>query len=628
MGRKTYIENNSFNEAVGSYLENFSTLESEIVKTENANGRVLSKAVIAKKCDPGFNAAAMDGIAVFAEKTIGASDQNPISLKLNVDFEYINTGNLVKEQFDSVIMIEDVIIEDYDNVKIVSPSHPWQHVRIIGESVVATEMVLPSFSVIRPIDIGAILASGNDFVEVIRQPRVGIIPTGSEMVDSAEELKVSKLRESNTRVFAPLTVQYGGLPKRYEIVGDSEENLLSAIKLAAKENDIVVINAGSSAGTKDYTLNTIEKLGKIYTHGLAIKPGKPTILAEIQGKPVIGVPGYPVSAYIVYERVVQQVIKKLLGIEVDALDVINVEMTKRVTSALKNEEFIRVAIGDVDGKIIATPLGRGAAQVMSMVKADGIVKVPNNSEGIEAGEIVEAELLKPFSSIKKSLVIVGSHDMIIDIIGDKMLVSSAHVGSLSGIMALKNKAANIAPIHLLDEETGKYNISYVQKYFKPNTMALIKGVGRVQGILVEKGNPKNITTIEDIKNGKFLFANRQSGAGTRLLFDYMLKKANVDSSEIMGYEKEFTTHLAVAIAVKNKVFDCGLAIKTVAQIMDLDFIPVGKEEYDFLVPIDSLEDIRVKKFIDIIKSKEFKNELENLGGYTYDNIGEVIIVDI
>lgn len=626
MKRKSYVENNNFTEAIERYLLKFNSLTPEIIPAEKSAGRVTAKAIYAQSCDPVYNASAMDGIAVFSENTLSASDKNPLTLKKNIDFIYVNTGNAIPSMFDSVIMIEDVLEDSIESIRIISPSHPWQNIRVIGESVVATEMVLPSGKRIRPIDIGAILASGNDEIAVVKQPQVGIIPTGKEMVETSKELTVGKLRESNTRVFSAMTESYGGIPLRYDIVDDSETMLEKAVLKAVKENDIVVINAGSSAGTKDFTVHVLDKLGKVYTHGLAVKPGKPTILAEIEGKPVIGVPGYPVSAYIIFERVVQKVIAKLLNTEIAEPTKIMAEMTKRATSTLKSEEFLRVAMGDVNGKIVATPLERGAAAVMSMVKADGMVTISQNSEGIEAGEMVEVELYKPLSEIRKSLVIIGSHDMIIDIVGNSIPISSAHVGSLSGIMAMKNKACNIAPIHLLDENSGEYNISYIKKYFGDEKMALIKGVGRIQGILVEKGNPKNIKNVEDIKNGKFSFANRQGGAGTRVLFDYLLKKENIMPEEIKGYDKEFTTHLAVATAVKNKAFDCGLAVQTAAVIMNLDFIPVGREDYDFLIYRDFLNDIRFKKFLEIIKSKAFKNKLDKLTGYTYEHTGEIKLI--
>ena len=622
--RNVYIENNSLKETLDNYIINIKPIGTESINTIDAVGRVCSKAIFAEVCDPTYNASAMDGIAVCSADTINASELKPLVLKEG-QYQYVNTGNAINQPYDSVIMIEDVINNEDGTISIIAPSKPWQHIRCIGETVVATEMVVPSKYIIRELDLGAILASGNSKIEVYKKPRVAVIPTGNEMVEDTKDLQKGKLMESNSRVMSALVKLYGGEPNRYGICIDDEALLEETIKKAVKENDAVLINAGSSAGTKDYTKKIIERLGKVYTHGLAIKPGKPTILGIIDEKPVIGVPGYPVSAYIVMEKVVKEVIARMLNIEPIPRMKVNAIMTKRVVSSLKNEEFIRVALGYVEGKLVATPMERGAAAVMSMVKADGIVDLDRNTEGIEAGETVEVELYRPLEEIKKKLVIIGSHDVVIDILGDSMPVSSAHVGSMGGILALKAHSAHIAPIHLLDKDTGEYNVPFVKKFFDED-MALIKGLGRTQGILVPKGNKNNITSVAQLKGGKFSFANRQNGAGTRLLFDYQLEKNGVDKNEVVGYDKEYTTHLAVASAVLNGVADCGMAVLSAANIMGLDFIPVGEESYDFLVKADMLDDPRIKQFISILQSKEFKEKVEKIGGYTFNEIGKVTII--
>lgn len=622
--RNVYIENNSLKETLDNYIINVGKMGTEMVPTIESVGRVCAKAIFARVCDPTYNASAMDGIAVCSIDTAEASELKPMVLKKG-QFQYVNTGNPINQPYDSVIMIEDVINNEDSSISIIAPSKPWQHIRCIGETVVATEMVVPSNYIIRELDLGAILASGNAEVEVYKKPKVAVIPTGNEMVEDTKDLAKGKLMESNSRVMSALVKSYGGDPVRYGICIDDEELLEDRIKVAVKENDVVLINAGSSAGTKDYTKKIIEKLGKVYAHGLAIKPGKPTILGIIDGKPVIGVPGYPVSAYIVMEKVVKAVIAKMINIEPIPRMKVNAIMTKRVVSSLKNEEFIRVALGFVDDKVVATPMERGAAAVMSMVKADGIVDLDRNTEGIEAGETVEVELYRPLEEIKKKLVIIGSHDVVIDIIGDSMPVSSAHVGSMGGILALKANSAHIAPIHLLDKDTGEYNVSFVKRFFDED-MALIKGLGRTQGILVPKGNKNNITSVEALRGGKFSFANRQNGAGTRLLFDYQLEKFGISKEEVVGYDKEYTTHLAVASAVLNGVADCGMAVLSAANIMGLDFIPVGEESYDFLVRASMLEDPRIREFIAIIQSKEFKEKVEKVGGYTLNDIGKVTII--
>ncbi len=623
--RNTYIENNDPADAFDRYISLFGIrAEKETVDIDSALGRYTYKPVLAKICDPMYNAAAMDGIAVHSKDTFGANELNKIRLIQHENFEYINTGGQIKAQFDSVIMIEDCILIDENTIEIIEAAAPWQHIRVVGESIVAGEMILPSKHKIRPLDMGALVAGGYKEIEVYKKPKIGIIPTGAELVENPNDIGENKLMESNSHVFMALADQYGAEGKRYPIVRDNIDDLKKTILQAISENDIVVINAGTSAGTKDFTLKCIKELGTLHTHGVAIKPGKPTILAEIMQKPVIGVPGYPVSAYLMFDKFVKPIVMRFLDKQNDeSADFIEASVTRSIVSSIKNEEIIRVSLGYVDNKFVATPLERGAAAVMSLIKADGKMIIPRNLEGIEAGKTVEIELLKPVHEIKKTLVVTGSHDLIIDVISDKMPLSSAHVGSMGGITAIKRGECHLAPIHLLDEESGEYNLSYARKFIKDKKMLLIKGVGRVQGFIVQKGNPFGIKNFADLKNN-IKYANRQRGAGTRILFDYSLKKENIEISEIYGYEKEFNTHLAVAIAVKSGQSDVGLGIYAAAKAMDLDFVPLFNEEYDFLIAQEYLEDTRVQDFISIIKSDEFKTQLNEFSGYTYDRIGEII----
>ncbi|HRU83886.1 MAG: molybdopterin biosynthesis protein [Christensenellales bacterium] len=627
--RKTYIENNDDKEALSGYLKELGALSPgvEEISPVSALFRVSAEAVYAKMCDPTYNAAAMDGIAVAAEKTADACESRPLRLVEGRDFEYINTGGALTESCNAVIMIEDVIKVSDSEVEIIAPAYPWQHVRVIGESIVAGEMVIPSNHVIGAADIGAIIASGNTRVKVYRKPRVGIIPTGAEMTENPDELCSGRLMESNSKVFAALVTQYGGETTRYTTSPDEPFELKKRIERAVSENDIVIVNAGSSAGTKDHTVKVIGELGKVVVHGVAIKPGKPTILGIIAGKPVLGIPGYPVSAYLVFEMFARPLILALAGRRTEEGEFVQAVLTRRITSSFKNAELIRMALGEVGGRLVATPRERGAAAIMSLVRADGLLRVDRLTEGIEAGESVPVKLMKPLSEIKKSLVIIGSHDMIIDVIADKIPISSAHVGSMGGIFAMERGECHIAPIHLLDEESGEYNVPYVKKYFKGRKMALIKGVGRVQGFLTLAGNPKNIYSLNDIEARNLTYANRQRGAGTRILFDYMLKKSGIRPSDILGYEKEFGTHLAVAAAVKNGVADTGLAVLSAAKALELDFSEVANEQYDFLLPFEYLADERVGAFIEVLKSEYFKTKLAELGGYTMDGIGDIVEVD-
>jgi len=626
--RNIYIGNMDVDEAKRIYLEKLnlkSTFEEiDVLKTI---GRITLEAVYAKNSAPHYNAAAMDGILVRAEDTYGASEINPLTLEENKDFRYINTGNIISEPFNSVIMIEDVIELEKGKVKILKSAYPWQHVRPVGEDIVATEMILPSKHKIRPLDLGALISGGIDTIRVYRKPKVGIIPTGSEIVENFNELKEGTIIDSNSRVFVGLVEEYGGTPNRYSPVEDDYQILKEAIAKGVEENDILVINAGSSAGTKDFTVKIIREIGEVVVHGVALKPGKPTILGIINGKPVIGIPGYPVSAYLVFETFVKPMILNFSGQEEVTEESVSAILSKRVVSSLKNRELVRVNLGYVNNKLVATPLSGGAGVTMSLVKADGIVTIPQNSEGVEGGDTISVRLLKPISSIKDTLVSVGSHDLIMDIISDMMKLSSGHVGSMGGILSMKRGECHISPIHLLDTDTGEYNIPYIKKYFPGNKMVLIKGVKRLQGFIVNKGNPYNIKSFSDLTQDNVSYVNRQRGAGTRILLDYKLKELGIDPSEVKGYEREMTTHMAVAMAVRTGAATTGMGILSAAKAMELDFIEVGYESYDFILSYENLNNNKIQEFIEILKSVEFKNRVMSLGGYELEGIGETFVIE-
>ena len=625
MERTTYIDNIDVQKAKALYFEKLNIHpQAEEVDLSDALGRVTFEPVFAKVSSPNYNAAAMDGIAVRAVDTGEATEVRPVSLEEGRDFIYVNTGNQIKEPWDAVIMIEDVIHTEEGRVQILSSAYPWQHIRQIGEDIVATEMILPSKHRIRPMDLGALIAGGTQKVLVYKKPKVGILPTGTEIVEDISQVTDGKIIDSNSRVFSAMTLENGGEPTRYSPCKDDFELLKRAILKGVEENDIMLINAGSSAGTTDYTVKLIRELGEVIIHGVAMKPGKPTILGLINGKPVIGIPGYPVSAYLVFDEFVKPLIKKFQGQEKDDARYVKASLSRRVVSSLKHKDLVRVNLGYVNEKLLATPLPGGAGTSMSLVRADGIAIIPQSAEGAEAGDMVDVKLLKPESEIMDTLVSIGSHDLIMDILGDIMPLSSSHVGSLGGIMALMRGECHMAPTHLLDMDTGEYNISYVKKYFPNEKMLLIKGVHRKQGFIVEKGNPKHIKAFSDLTREGVTYANRQRGAGTRILLDYHLNKENIDPEEIIGYKRELNTHMAVATAVKTGSATAGLGIYSAAQAMELDFVEVTNEDYDFLVKEKDIKDPRILAFMDALKSDAFRKKVEALGGYGFERTGEVI----
>lgn len=622
--KNVYIENKDPKKALSLYLENLDIKAStEEISLRNALNRISSEPIFSKISSPQNHLAAMDGICVNSSITSLASEINPLKLYENKDFIYVNTGNVIPDRFDSVIMIEDVLERD-GFIEIISPSKPWQHIRPIGEDIVKGEMVIPSNYKIDSFALGSLAASGNFKVKVYKNPTVSILVTGSEIVSSLENANKGTIIDSNSYMLSGLVSEFGGSPIIYEPIPDIYESIKSEIISAVKKSDIVIINAGSSAGTHDYTVHIIRELGKVFTHGVALKPGKPTILGEIEGTPVIGIPGYPVSAYVSFKEFVVPVINSFLNKNTSYQNKIEGILTKKIPSSFKYRELVRVNTGIVDNKIIATPIARGAGITTSLLKADGIIEIDRSLEGLNTGDKVEISLLKPIEKIKENILSIGSHDILMDILRDFIPITSSHVGSLGGIMALKQNQCHLAPIHLLDSKTGEYNISYVKQYFK-EPMVLIKGVKRIQGFMVKKGNPKNITSIKDLTNPNIKFVNRQRGAGTRILLDFLLSQNNISKDQIIGYEREMLTHMSVAAEVNSNKVDVGLGVYSAAKEMNLDFIPVGNEEYDFLIKKSSLEFL--SPFIKALKSKEFKAALENLGGYEFTNSGELIYIN-
>ena len=626
--RNVYIDNIDVEKALSIFFKSLEIdLQDEKISVLDSIGRVTSKAVFAKRCSPTYSASAMDGILIFAEKTAEASEVNPIYLKENEDFIFVNTGNPIDYNIgDSVIMIEEVISVGNGLYKIIKSSRPWQHIRPVGEDIIEGEMIIKSNHKIAPQDLGALISAGVLEIFVIKKPKVAIIATGDEVIDIfKEDYKEKSVIDCNSYVFSAQIKEWGGIPEILPKLKDNLSCIKENLSLIIKDFDLILINAGSSAGSKDYTKSVIEDLGEVVVHGVAIKPGKPTILGNVDGKPVIGIPGYPVSAFLAMDIFIKPLMEKLTQISKEDTFVEGV-LSKTIVSSLKHKELVRVTLNYSEGKYIVNPLARGAGITTSLSKADGILEIPKEVEGIKGGEVVKIKLLKPLKEIKDYLISVGSHDVIMDLIGDKIKLCSTHTGSFGGILAIKQKNTHIAPIHILDDESGVYNIPAVKKYFPAEEMVLIKGVKRVQGLMVTKCNPLGIKDISDIISQNLRYVNRQRGSGTRILLDFLLKKESIASETLNGYAREANTHLEVAMAIKSGTSDVGLGIKEAAVIADLDFIPILDEDYDFLVNPKMIDSDKIKEFIAFLKSDYFINKINDLDGYSAINSGEVIVI--
>jgi putative molybdopterin biosynthesis protein len=628
--RKVYLSNTPRLEALELFLSKVALpRRSEMIETTKALGRVTSNPVFASLSMPGYHAAAMDGITVQAEKTFKASDQNPLLFEQSIDYQYVNTGNVLPQGFNAVIKIEDIQALSDGQVEIIAPATPWQHVRPVGEDVVAGELIVPACHKLRPPDLGALLAGGITSLEVLRRPKVVVIPSGSEVVAPGSERSKGSIPDFNSTVIASYLHEWGAEPKIFPIVPDDPAQIKQAVLSAADKADIVIVNAGSSAGEKDYTYSIINELGEVFLHGVATRPGKPTILGIVGNKPIIGLPGYPVSAYMSLEWFVQPLVFKALGLPVPQRPKMPVTLGKRVVSEMGVEEFVRMSVGFVNGRYLANPLTRGAGVTMSLVRADGLLVIPANSMGYEQDETVELELYRPQSELRYNLLAAGSHDLIIDLLATAlkehnplMNLSSAHLGSMGGIAAIGRGQAHLAGVHLFDPETASYNIPYIKKILPDQKLHLVNLVYRMQGWIVPKGNPDRVEKIQHLAENNLSFINRQRGAGTRLLFDHLLQKAEINPGSIHGYEREEHTHLNVAAAIAAGTAQVGLGILPAAKAFDLDFIPLVEERYDLLMSDSFYNSAEAKTLLEIICDPVFKKKVEAMGGYSMRDAGK------
>ena len=642
--RKIYLNDVPLSEAVAAWQaalaesDLLKPLAVETIPLAAARGRVTAAAIWARISSPHYHAAAMDGYAVRSEETRGASETNPRLLHIGEQAVMVDTGDPLPAGMNSVIMIEETqsLSRDGDEyIEIMAAVPPWNHVRALGEDIVATELVLPANHALRPQDLGAIAGSGHTTVAVYRRPRVAILPTGSELVTIGSELKPGDIIEYNSLMLGAQAEEAGCEVTRLPIVVDDYGALKDAVSAALRDHDLVVINAGSSAGSEDFTSMLVAELGKLCVHGIAIRPGHPVVLGVAQGKALVGIPGYPVSAALTFDLLVKPLLYQWQGIRPPERPVVDAVLTRKVLSGLGEDHFMRVTLGKVGERVVATPLQGGAGVLMSLVKADGIVTIPRFVEGHQAGETVQVELLRPLNSITRNIVAIGSHDMTLDLLADQLrrrdpdiTFSSAHVGSLGGLLALQRGEAHLAGSHLLDEDTGEYNVAYVRRLLTDHGIptVILGFVERVQGLILPQGNPKTIQGIEDLLRTDVTFVNRQRGAGTRVLLDYVLKQQGLDARQIAGYERQEFTHLAVAAAVKSGVADCGLGILAAARALDLDFVPLFHERYDLVIPQEHYNSTLLTSLLALLREEDspFRRAVQGLGGYKTDRMGDVL----
>jgi len=630
------LQNNLF----GVLREDEQELDASLV------GRVLSRPVWARLSSPHYHASAMDGFALRAVDMEGATLTRPRTLKTGEATVYVDTGDPLPGWANVVIPIENTEALDgqgniTDNIR--NPSAirirealpPWKHVRAMGEDMVATQLVLPAGHVLRPVDLGGIAGSGHDAVWVSEKPHVAIIPTGTELKPIGQPVGTGDIIEYNSLVLAAQVEDWGGQANRFPIVPDDFDAILNEVRRAAEGHDLILLNAGSSAGSEDYSARIVENLGQLLVHGVAVRPGHPVIIGLIQTDPearpvpIIGVPGYPVSSALTGEIFVEPLLARWTGRPPFKPQHIAASITRKTASPGGDDDYVRVAVGRVNERLLATPISRGAGVISSLVRADGIVIVPRGSQGLEAGADVQVRLYRTPAEIERTILVIGSHDITLDLMAQHLAerqrrLTSANVGSLGGLVALRRGEAHLAGSHLLDVETGEYNLSYLEQYLPGIDVMVVALVGREQGLLIPGGNPKQITSLDDLRRDDVRIINRQRGAGTRVLLEYELGNAGIEPENVHGFDQEEYTHLAVAAAVASGRADCGLGIAAAAVALRLDFVPLFKERYDLIIPRQHYESPLLSPLLELLDDHSFKTAVSQLPGYDVSVMGRLI----
>jgi len=603
-------------------------LETVRLRLDEAVGRVTAEPVWARTSSPPFDAAAMDGIGVRAADTVGASETAPVRLEAGA-FEIVDTGDPIPGDFDAVVMREDVHT-DGDAVELRAAAAPYQHVRSIGEDVSAAELLLPVGHRLRPVDVAAAGAAGASELVVRRRPVVTVIPTGDEIRPVGSELGAGQLPDTNSVMLAAQAEAAGCEAHRFEVTPDVPDEIAAAVRAAAARSDLVIVIAGSSAGRDDHTAAVVAEVGTLAVHGVAVRPGHPVVLGVVDGHPatpVLGAPGYPVSAALTFDIFAAPLLARLEGAPPPESPLALARLARKLASTMGMDDWVRVRLGRVGGRLVATPLPRGAGVLTSLVRADGLLVIPAELEGHHAGDEVSVRLLRGVGEIERTIVATGSHDLILDLAAStlrerdpSLTLASSNVGSLGGLTALRDGLCHVAGSHLLDPETGEYTLPYLERLLPGREVSVVRLVHREQGLIVAPGNPTGTTGIDDVAERGLRYVNRQRGAGTRVLLDHELARLGISPEAVVGYEREEHTHLAVAAAVAAGRADCGLGVLAAARAFGLDFVPVAHEPYDLVFEPDPILD----PLWTLLESEGFRRAVTDLGGYDTTEMGRRI----
>jgi len=601
------------------------------VPVTGAAGLVTAAPVWAVRSSPPFDAAGMDGIAVRAADTAAASETAPVWLD-EAAYDVVDTGDPMPDGRDAVVMREHVHYDEAGRAELRAAVAPYQHVRSIGEDVAAGELLLPEGHRLRAADLAAMAAAGQTAAVVRKKALVLILPTGDEVRPIGTEPGPGEILDTNSLMLAEQAREAGCEARVLPIEPDDPDRIEAVVKAAADQCDLLIVIAGSSAGRDDYTARVVASAGTLAVHGVAVRPGHPVVLGVVGATPVLGAPGYPVSAALTFDIFAVPLLAELSGAPPRRRPTTSARLARKLASPFGMDDWVRVRLGVVGGDTVATPLPRGAGVLTSLVRADGLLVVPAGVEGHHAGAKVSVELLRGLDEVARTIVAIGSHDLVLDLAASALraadpliTLASSNVGSLGGLVAVRDGLCHIAGSHLLDPATGEYTLPYLDRVFGPVTgradVAVIRLVHREQGLLVAPGNPLGLRGIEDLARPGVRYVNRQRGAGTRVLLDHRLAALGIAPDAVSGYSREEPTHLAVAAAVAAGRADAGLGIMAAAAPFALDFVPVAREPYDLVVAPGAVDGPQLAPLWSLMADPGFRASVEALGGYSAREMG-------
>ena len=610
-----------------------SPLAAETVPLSRALGRVLAADVVAAVDAPPFDRSNVDGFAVRAADTLGASDAAPKVLQLNAEViacgdqpalqvapgtaTAIATGGVIPRGADAVVMIEhtDMTEGHVPGIEVRRAAPPGQFVSYAGSDIARGETLLRRGASVGSREIGMLAACGLGDVAVVRRPKVAVLSTGDELVAPGEPLKPAGVYDSNGAVVAAAVAEAGGEPLSLGAFPDDAAALEKAVRAALAQADMVVLSGGTSKGAGDLSHMVMSRVGKpgILVHGVALKPGKPLCLAVAEGKPIVVLPGFPTSAIFTFHTFVAPIIRARAGLPPQAARTVTATVPLRVASELGRKEFLLVSLVESSKGTVAFPTGKGSGAVTSFSQADGFIEIDALASSLDAGSEAQVTLIGS-SARAPELVIMGSHDVALDVVVGALAERGfaarvLAVGSLGGVAAASRGECDIAPVHLIDPAGGKYNVHLAQP-----GLVLVPGWRRMQGIVFRPGDARfeGKSAAEALKaalaDKSALMVNRNAGSGTRVLIDKLLEGARP-----AGYANQPKSHNAVAAAIAQSRADWGLAIEPVAKLYGLGFLPVAPEHYDFLLVESRRERPAVQAFLATLREEATRNRIRALG---------------